>query len=380
MDNTGQSNQRPGGRYRVLRQLSQGGFGHTYLVEDTHRFQELCVLREFNPQVEGKLALDKAQMLFEQEASILYQLNHPQIPRFRELLREGNRLFLVQDYVEGPTYRDLLNRRKAQGEHFSETEVAQLLMQLLPVLQYLHGVGIVHGDISPDNLIQRNADGRPVLIDFSGVKQVVVNVRYQMGVPQPYQSSTGEITRLGRVGYAPETQIESGQVSPSDDLYALGVTALVLLTGQEPEALYDSRQQRWVWSDHIGVSSRLAEVLNRLVTLDPTYRFGSAGQVMAALNLASPYRDPTSGTVSMPVRIQPATPPPPLTPPYANHCCRAAACIPWLLLPSPCGSNLYGSATATPNSYQAIVVAGMPASSGWFNWHPNRRRSALVVA
>ncbi len=315
MNNTGSSNPYLGGRYRILRQLSQGGFGHTYLAEDTNRFQELCVLREFNPQVEGKLALDKAQILFEQEASLLYQLNHPQIPRFRELLREGNRLFLVQDYVEGPTYRDVLNRRKAQGERFSETEVAQLLMQLLPVLQYLHGVGIVHGDISPDNLIQRNADGRPVLIDFSGVKQVLVNVRYQLGVAQPYQSTTGEITRLGRVGYAPETQLESGQVNPADDLYALGVTALVLLTGEEPAALYDSRHQRWIWPNYAEVSPRLAEVLNRLVALDSPQRFESAGQVMAALNLASPYADSPGWSTPMPVRIQPATPPPPLSPP-----------------------------------------------------------------
>jgi len=177
-----------GGRYRVLRQLGRGGFGHTYLVEDVNRFQELCVLKEFNPQVRDKIALDKAQAMFEREASILYQLNHPQIPRFRELLREGDKLFLVQDYIEGPSYHELLNRRRQYADRFSEAEVTQLLTQLLPVLQYLHSVGIVHRDISPDNLIQRNADGRPVLIDFGGVKQLVVNVRYQLGVPEPYQS------------------------------------------------------------------------------------------------------------------------------------------------------------------------------------------------
>ena len=172
------------------------------------------MLKEFNPQVRDKIALDKAQAMFEREASILYQLNHPQIPRFRELLREGDKLFLVQDYIEGPSYHELLNRRRQYADRFSEAEVTQLLTQLLPVLQYLHSVGIVHRDISPDNLIQRNADGRPVLIDFGGVKQLVVNVRYQLGVPEPYQSPGGQVTRLGKVGYAPEEQMESGQVNP----------------------------------------------------------------------------------------------------------------------------------------------------------------------
>ncbi|MGF1569170.1 MAG: protein kinase [Nodosilinea sp.] len=322
MNAMGQAERRLGGRYKILQQLGQGGFGDTYLAEDTHRFQELCILKEFNPQVEGKLALDKAQALFEREASILYQLNHPQIPRFRELLREGTRLFLVQDYVEGPTYQELLDRRRAYSGSFSEAEVTQLLAQLLPVLQYLHSLGIVHRDISPGNLIQRNADGRPILIDFGGVKQLVVNVRHQLGVPQPYQSTTGEITRLGTVGYAPATQLESGQVGPADDLYALGVTALVLLTGKEPEALYDDRQSRWVGLDQIDLFPPLQRVLTRLVANSPADRFQAAGPVMAALNLTPSELNLTSRgpgyaannwSASMPVRMQPVTPPPPLT-------------------------------------------------------------------
>jgi len=302
-----------GGRYRVLRQLGRGGFGHTYLVEDVNRFQELCVLKEFNPQVRDKIALDKAQAMFEREASILYQLNHPQIPRFRELLREGDKLFLVQDYIEGPSYHELLNRRRQYADRFSEAEVTQLLTQLLPVLQYLHSVGIVHRDISPDNLIQRNADGRPVLIDFGGVKQLVVNVRYQLGVPEPYQSPGGQVTRLGKVGYAPEEQMESGQVNPGTDLYALGMTALVLLTGKDPDELYDDRKDRWVWQEEVQVSAQLENVLTRLVAKDPHQRLQSASQAMAALNLDRPYNNDAAWNQTMPVRMQPVVPPPPRT-------------------------------------------------------------------
>ncbi len=300
-----------GGRYRVLRQLSRGTFGDTYLAEDTHRFQELCVLKEFNPQVPGKLAVDKAQSLFEREASILYQINHPQVPRFRELLRDETRLFLAQDYVEGPTYRELLSRRLAYSESFSEAEVVQFLMQTLPLLQYLHSIGIVHRDISPDNLIQRNADGRPMLIDFGGVKQLVVNVRHQLGVAQPYQAADGTVTRLGTVGYAPEEQLASGQVSPATDLYGLGMTALVLLTGKEPEDLYDNHRDRWLWPEQVEVSATLTEVLSRLVAHDPGDRYPSAGQAMAALNLAHPDRLSAAWSQPMPIRMQPMVPPPP---------------------------------------------------------------------
>ncbi|MBD2257015.1 serine/threonine-protein kinase [Pseudanabaena sp. FACHB-2040] len=305
----GQGGMLLGGRYRVVRELGRGGFGHTYLAEDANRFQEMCVLKEFVPQVEGEAALEKAQQLFAREANILYQLDHPQIPRFRELFREGGRLFLVQDYVEGPTYQELLETRRRYAGQFSENEVAMLLRQVLPVLQYLHSLGIVHRDISPDNLIQRNADGLPVLIDFGGVKQLVVNVRYQLGVEQPYANADGQVTRLGKAGYAPAEQLDSGVANPSSDLYALGVTVLVLLTSEEPEALFDQRSQTWQWQEKVRVSPALATVLNRLVAPRASDRYATADQVMADFHIAA--YDSGSWQSSLPIRMQPMTPPPP---------------------------------------------------------------------
>jgi serine/threonine-protein kinase len=140
-------------RYRVLHELGHGGFGRTYLAEDTNRFHERCVLKEFAPQVQGTEALHKAEELFEREAGILYKLQHPQIPRFRELFQADwqgkRRLFLVQDYVEGETYQALLRSRQNQGYGFTEADVTQLLLQLLPVLDYIHACGVIHRDISP---------------------------------------------------------------------------------------------------------------------------------------------------------------------------------------------------------------------------------------
>jgi serine/threonine-protein kinase len=102
-------------RYRLLSILGQGGFGRTYLAENQGRFNELCVLKELLPPQGGGYALEKSEELFQREAETLYQIQHPQIPRFWENFKQDQRFFLVQEYVEGQTYRTLLDRRKAQG-------------------------------------------------------------------------------------------------------------------------------------------------------------------------------------------------------------------------------------------------------------------------
>jgi len=306
MGGTGSSNNLLGSRYRILRELGRGGFGYTYLAEDVNRFNELCVLKEFLPQVNDDEALQKAKQLFEREADVLYQLNHPQIPKFRELLRVHTRgrgrLFLVQDYVEGPTYQELLETRLNSGNRFSEPEVVQLLQQILPVLSYLHNVGVIHRDIAPDNLILRNMDGLPVLIDFGGVKQLATVLQQQVGtniVP----------TRLGKAGYAPEEQMETGQVTPSADLYALGVTALVLLTGQSPDYLYDRFTKRWRWQDYVSLSPRLTKVLERMLAPRVGDRYSSATAVSQALSspdtYAVPGYPPASGYTEPTVAVAP---------------------------------------------------------------------------
>ncbi len=277
-------------RYRVLSELGQGGFGRTYLAQDSNRFNEPCVLKEFAPQVEGEAALQKAEELFEREAGTLYQLQHPQIPRFRELFRaewQGrDRLFLVQDYVEGQTYQELSQTRQQQGQSFSEAEVTDLLLQLLPVLDYIHTAGVIHRDISPDNLILRQSDRLPVLIDYGGVKQVAARVasisqRVAAPVVQP-----GSITRLGKLGYAPAEQLDHGEVHPHSDLYALAVTSLVLLTGQEPQTLLTAKGDRTRWQRSLNLSPRLTQVLTKMLDPYPGRRYQSAPEVMQALGKA----------------------------------------------------------------------------------------------
>jgi serine/threonine protein kinase len=263
-------------RYQLTRVLGQGGFGRTYLAEDLGRFNEQCAIKEWIPPQSSQDDFNKSRELFQREATTLYQIEHPQIPQFHAMFEQDQRLFLVQDYVEGPTYRELLEQRRGQGQTFLEQEAKTLIEQLLPVLGYLHDRGIIHRDISPDNIILRSQDQRPVLIDFGIVKEVVTQLRAS--------GSLMAATTAGKLGYAPSEQMQTGRAYPNSDLYALAVTAIVLLTGREPQDLFDDHSMTWHWQTFVNVRPGFAQILNRMLSLRPQDRYSSAADVAQALS------------------------------------------------------------------------------------------------
>jgi serine/threonine protein kinase, bacterial len=291
-----------GDRYRIVRELGKGGFGQTYLAQDLNRFNELCVLKEFAPQVQGTYALQKSQELFEREAGVLYKLQHPQIPKFRELFRvtyQGDeRLFLVQDYVDGQTYSAVLNGRKQQGIGFSESEVIELFKDILPILDYIHSLWVIHRDISPDNLIFRSSDRKPVLIDFGGVKEVAVKAELQYSPAALAGQNTVIPTRLGKAGYAPREQMQRGVVSAQSDLYALAATALALLTGREPQELIDNQTTDWDWQKIGYLSPNFQAVLSKMLEPIPGDRYQSAKEVLQAIDPPTPVTVPVTTPVA----------------------------------------------------------------------------------
>jgi serine/threonine protein kinase len=324
-------------RYRIKHLLGQGGFGRTYLALDQERFDEPCVVKEFTVSYQDAMVVEKAKALFQREASILHQIQHPQIPRFWAAFEWEERLFLVQDYVPGRTYRELLKARSLVRRTFSEAEVLHLLRHLLPVLSYLHDRQIVHRDISPDNLVlqslgvpgrstyqgaghqgaghqgansqgaghqgansqgadhqgadHQGADhqgvsagasdnyclGLPVLLDFGAVKEATGGL-----------TSLSTMTRVGKVGYAPPEQLQTGTVQPHSDLYALAASCLVLLTGREPQQLLDGLTLDWCWQPYARLSDRLALVLERMLALHPGDRYPSAQAVLDDLEGLEP--------------------------------------------------------------------------------------------
>lgn len=308
-------------RYNLLSVLGQGGFGRTYLAEDQGRFNERCALKELIPPETGAYALEKSKELFQREATTLYQIKHPQVPQFRANFEQDGRLFLVQDYVEGKTYRELLNERKAQtvvqptnvnpasptpnqnkNGVFSESEVRSLLLQLLPVLDHLHSKSIIHRDITPDNIILRESDRMPVLIDFGVVKELATRFLAP--------NASAPLTTVGKVGYAPSEQIQTGRAYPSSDLYSLAVSAVVLLTGKEPQSLFDDNQLTWSWRRLVDVSDDFASVINRMLSYRPGDRYQSANEVLQAL------QSPQSAA---PLPVQPPLPIPQRPDPNASQ-------------------------------------------------------------
>jgi serine/threonine protein kinase len=302
-------------RYRVTKILGQGGFGRTYLSQDTGCFDEMCVLKEFSPNDRGRDAIKKSKELFQREAQVLYQINHPQIPKFRANFEEQKRLFLVQEYAEGKTVAKTLSERLKNNSTFSEAEAVTFLQNMLPVLSHIHAMGIIHRDISPDNIIFRDRDKLPVLIDFGVVKAGVTQLEVSTQIHQG--------TTVGKAGYAPGEQLQTGEAYANSDLYALAVTVVVMMTGRKPESLIDKSTMTWKWHQWVPtLTPWFAKILNKMLSRSPNSRYQSATEVAQALRAvsdfvgSSPTTDLPAGTfVPTPGKQRPATSQPPPSPP-----------------------------------------------------------------
>ncbi len=265
-------------RFRVIRLLSdEGGFGRTYLSEDTDKLNERCVVKQLAPKFQGTWSQKKAVELFAQEAKRLQELGeHPQIPTLLAYFEQDNCLYLVQQFVNGQNLLSELQRRKV----YKPAEIKAILLHLLPVLQFIHERGVIHRDIKPENIIRRHGDGRLSLIDFGSSKQLTTRAQKKMG------------TSIGSHGYSPLEQIRDGKAYPASDLFALGATCFHLLTGISPFQLWLEHGYGWVtnWRQYLRspLSAELDNVLDQLLKKDIQQRYQSADEVMRHLKGKQP--------------------------------------------------------------------------------------------
>lgn len=260
------------GRYKVVEVLSSaGGFATTYVVEDAQLFGRRQVLKELRPQMAER---EQARSLFQQEARILAALSHPGIPRLQGFFSEGERDYLVEDLVAGRNLGALLAERAA----LSEEEVLRILVSVLKTLEYLHArtPPVVHRDVKPDNLILSEA-GQVVLVDFGAVR-----LASRPGLLTVKEGATAVVYTQG---YAPPEQI-LGHAAPASDLFALGATALHLLTGKHPQLFFDARAGRHQVPG--GLPPRLETVLTRLMEPTIANRYDHAGDVLRDLGYGAP--------------------------------------------------------------------------------------------
>jgi serine/threonine protein kinase len=292
-------------RYQAMQTLGQGGFGRTFLGRDRHRpTHPSCVIKQLYLQNATPGMQAKAIALFQQEAMHLQELGtHPQIPTLLAHFEQDGQLFLVQEFVEGPT----LNPQMWQQGGDLEAKTWQLLKDLLPILHFVHDRKVIHRDIKPENIIQRRSDAKFVLIDF-GVSRLLTNTALMGGA-----------TIVGTPGFMAVEQMH-GKVLPASDLYSLGVTCVHLLTGTEPDRLYDAIAERWVWREHLPpntkISPQLSKILNQLLQPSLRQRSQSAAAVLREMGVALPEIE---SSAIAPTAIVPIPPPSPTQLPSAAN-------------------------------------------------------------
>ena len=262
-------------RYRIIQALGTGGFGETFLAEDTHMpSRRRCAIKQLKPVANNPQVNEFVQQRFEREAAILEQLGETNgLPKLHAYFTEGGKFYLVQEWIEG----DTLYQKVQQQGTFDENAVRKFLVDILPILEYIHGQGIIHRDIKPSNIIFRQRDGFPVLIDFGIAKEIMctaVNARGEMTTS----------VAIGTRGYMPSEQAAGKPVFASD-IYSLGLTAIYLLTGKVPQQLATNLQTGEInWrSGNALLSDIMAAAIDRAVRAMARDRYSTAAEMLAAL-------------------------------------------------------------------------------------------------
>jgi len=301
-------------RYRAIDLIGQGGFGVTFLaIDEAKPSKPRCVIKQFSPHSQGNSR--KAAELFQQEAVRLEQLGgHPQIPELYAHFEQAERQYIVQEFIDGQN----LMAELQTGAPFDEDKILIILLNLLPVLQFIHQGKVIHRDIKPENIIRRvtpireaatietplagtsspqGAIGSLVLVDFGAAKYA----------PATALEHTG--TRIGSAEYVSPEQ-RGGKAVFASDLYSLGVTCLHLLTRRSPFDLFSWGDGNWVWRKYLRgqrVSNHLATVLDRLVAPALKNRYQTADEALAALQ-----NKLVSATPPITIPVLPISPAPPI--------------------------------------------------------------------
>lgn len=308
------------GPYQLLRLLGEGGNARTYLARD-QRSDELRAIKELKLV---KQRHTKQIELFERECATLKTIHHAQVPEFTETIvdrrEETIAFYLVQEFIEGPSLQQLLEVRGT----IPIPEVVWLMKSCLVPLGYLHARNppLYHRDIKPSNLVLR-PNGDCVLIDFGAVREAVLDPR------------AGGSSVVGTFGYMAPEQFQA-RAYATTDLYALGATALHLITGIEP-ARFEIRRLKPDVFPHLTHDPAIAAILDLLLEPAMEDRYPSVDALIRALErweaangpcvrivvpegasqpVSSPISSPSMGAIAAPPSVPPiALAPSPLAAP-----------------------------------------------------------------
>jgi serine/threonine-protein kinase len=302
-------------RYKIIQTLGSGGFGNTFLAEDTHMPSgRRCAIKQLKPIANDPQMFLQAQTRFQREAAILEDLGEGsnQIPKLYAYFSEAGQFYLVQEFIEGQT---LTKKVQAEGV-LAEKAVKDILVSLLPVLDFVHSKRMIHRDIKPDNIIIRQRDGKPVLIDFGAVKESV-------GAGNTAVGNAVASMVIGTPGFMPSEQGVGHPVFASD-LYSLALTAIYLLTGKLPQDLQsDPRTGEILWHQYASnLSPGFTAVLDKAIQSHPRDRFSTAREMLDALQSSAAFTPTPALSNAATIAVSPgagANTPTPVYPPTANN-------------------------------------------------------------
>jgi len=264
--------------YGIERPMGRSQQQNTWLLRDRHRDRHavLKVIPAEAPLVEA----------LKLEAATLDRLRHPRIPRILDAFDRSGQFCLIQEYIPGASLHgslDLLRRKQRIGG---------LLRQVLDLLNVVHAAGLVHGDIHPANLIPGSDGGALFLVDFS-LLRARIDARRDKAC-----SGEASLSEQGRPYFSAPERARFGRLAPAADLYALGLTALTLYTGQDPEALYDQSHGSWRFE---GLDPEVVHWLEPLMQESPAQRVQKAADGLCLLD--QPFMDSSAPALVVPSAI-----------------------------------------------------------------------------
>lgn len=280
------------GRYRVEKTLGQGGFGITYCAMDTKNYHRVAVKELFPARCVMRSEDQKTVRVysnqdnnfhylrerFEQEAKVLIKLqNLDGVVRLMHVFAENNTVYYVMELLEG---EPLIQRLKREGPMQWE-QLAPIMKTIMQALEQIHAVGLIHRDISPDNIFLTKTGAR--LIDFGSVRH--------------YQGET-HLTAMVKQNFAPWEQfLATGKQGPWTDVYALAVTAYYSLTGQLPPPATERRtKDNLVPLEYLcpNLPQTICNAIHYGMMVLPEKRFQNVQQFSKALKLYNTSAEPTA--------------------------------------------------------------------------------------